>query len=245
MKKRILLTISFDGTDYHGWQVQPNGISVQQVLQDCLEKVLGEKLPVTGCSRTDSGVHAKEFCCHLDCDAGLPDDVFLRGLNGVLPHDIAVTGCKTVDMSFHARYSSTGKTYVYYIYNSRRRDPFKSRYSWQIERPLDIGAMSRFCGEITGTHDFRGFSSAGRTVDGTVRTIRECRIEKSGSDVRLTVTGNGFLYNMVRIITGTAVSVSDNKIASGAVGEIFSTGRRELAGPTAPPKGLFLEKVWY
>lgn len=243
--KRVLLTISFDGTAYHGWQVQPNGITVQEVLQNEVSALLGKETAVTGCSRTDAGVHAKEFCCHLDCDDGIPNDAFIRGLSAKLPEDIAVTDCKTVASDFHARYSAKGKTYVYNILNSTVKDPFMGRYSWRIERPLDIEKMNLFCERIIGKHDFYGFSSSGRTVIDTVRTISECNVSKNGDIVSLSVTADGFLYNMVRIIVGTAVFVSDGKISPLDTEKILESKKREAAGITAPAKGLFLEKVIY
>lgn len=243
--KRVLLTISYDGTAYHGWQIQPNGITIQQVLQDELSLLLGKKTGVTGCSRTDAGVHAKEFCCHLDCENSIPEDAFLRGLSSRLPSDISVIDCKTVADDFHARYNALGKTYVYNIRNSRIKDPFYGRYSWQIERPLDIAKMNLFCKKIVGTHDFYAFSSSGRTVEDTVRTISECYVEKNGDNISLRVTANGFLYNMVRIIVGTAVEVSDGKIDCIEIENIINKKKREKLGVTAPAKGLFLEKVIY
>lgn len=243
--KRVLLTISYDGTAYHGWQVQPNGITVQQVVQDELFALLGKKIGVTGCSRTDAGVHAKEFCCHLDCEDSIPEDAFIRGLSSRLPADIAVIGCKTVADDFHARYNALGKTYVYNIRNSKIKDPFYNRYSWQIERPLDTDKMNLFCERIVGTHDFYAFSSSGRTVEDTVRTVKECYVEKKGANITLRITANGFLYNMVRIIVGTAVEVSDGRIDYSQTEKIINEKKRENAGITAPAKGLFLEKVIY
>ena len=241
--KRLLLTISYDGTDYHGWQIQPNGITVQQVLGESLQKLLGKKTNVTGCSRTDAGVHAKEFCCHLDCEDNIPHDAFLKGLNSYLPGDISVKSVKDVVDDFHARYSAKGKEYIYYINNSREKDPFLSRYSWQIERPLSLEKMNEFCQRIVGKHDFYAFSSSGRTVEDTVRTVTSCYVDSNGNMIELHISADGFLYNMVRIITGTAVEYSDGKI--GDVEEIFTTRRRDLAGITAPPQGLFLNKVFY
>ena len=243
--KRILLNISYDGTAYHGWQVQPNGITVQEVLQNALETLLGERVKVTGCSRTDAGVHAKDFYCHIDCDDKFPPEAFLRGLNSLLPNDIAVKGCKEVAPDFHARYNAKGKTYTYLILNSNKKDAFLSRYTWQIERHLNIEKMNAFAEKIIGTHDFYAFSSSGRTVEDTIRTITDCKVEKQGDIVKLTVTANGFLYNMVRIIVGTAVEVSDGKINENSVDDILKSKNRNLAGVTAPPQGLFLEKVIY
>ncbi len=243
--KRMLLTISYDGTSYHGWQVQPNGVTVQETLQNALEKLMGRRVGVTGCSRTDAGVHAEEFCCHLDCEDKFPENAFLKGLNSLLPRDIAVLGVKQVQGDFHARYKSKGKTYIYRIYNSGLRDPFLSRYSWQIERPLDIFKMSEFLKQIVGTHDFAAFSSSGRTVEDTVRTVSDCKIGKDGDIITLEITADGFLYNMVRIITGTAVAVSDGRCLPPDDSRIFELGDRTLAGDTAPPQGLFLHKVLY
>ena len=243
--KRILLTIAYDGTNYHGWQVQPNAVTVQEVLQNSIEKLLGKRIAVTGCSRTDAGVHAKEFCCHLDCAESLPDNVFLRGLNAILPDDIAVKKCETVAKDFHARYDAVGKTYIYKILNNSLKNPFLSKYVWQIERPLNIDKMNEFCKTLVGTHDFYGFSSSGRTVTDTIRTISECHVEKKGDLVLLKITGNGFLYNMVRIIAGTAVDVSDGRLSVTCANEVFNTRDRNLLGVTAPPTGLILEKVFY
>ena len=243
--KRMLLNIEYDGTAYHGWQIQPNGITVQQEVEDALFKLLGKKTSAVSCSRTDAGVHARDFYFHIDCLDNIPDTAFLRGLNSLLPEDIAVKGVKEVTSDFHARYNAKGKTYTYHILNSNKKDAFLSRYSWRIERPLDIDKMNEFCKEIIGTHDFLAFSSSGRTVEDTVRTVSECYVERKGDEVILSVTANGFLYNMVRIIAGTAVEVSDGKIDPVDIKNIISTGQREALGLTAPPNGLFLEKVYY
>ena len=188
--KRILLTLSYDGTAYHGWQVQPNGITVQEVLQNSLETLLKTRPSVSGCSRTDAGVHAKEFCCHLDCEEVIPKEAFLKGLNSLLPPDIAVTDYKEVVSDFHARYNAKGKTYVYRILNSNKKDPFLSRYAWAIEKPLNLELMNEFCSNIIGTHDFYAFSSSGRTVTNTVRTVSECEAEKNGDIVTIKITAD-------------------------------------------------------
>lgn len=243
--KRVLLTICYDGTAYHGWQIQPNGITVQQVLCEEVSALLGRKTDITGCSRTDAGVHAREFCCHLDCEDNIPENAFVRGLSARLPNDISVIDCKQVRSDFHARYDAKGKTYQYNILNSNIKDPFYGRYSWRIERPLDIDKMNLFCERLIGTHDFYAFSSSGRTVSDTVRTISECYVEKKDDFVTLSVTGNGFLYNMVRIIVGTAVEVSNGKINFEDTEKILREKKRSAAGITAPPNGLFLKKVIY
>ncbi len=243
--KRIMLTVAYNGTNYHGWQIQNNGITVQETLQNAIEKVLSKSVTVHGCSRTDAGVHAKMFCCHLDCDDNIPFDAFLRGVNSVLPPDIAILKCEDVANDFHARFNAKGKTYVYNILNSNKKDPFLMPFVWQIERPLDIEKMNEFCKTLIGTHDFYGFSSSGRTVENTIRTVSECSVTKENDIVKLKITGDGFLYNMVRIITGTAVDVSDGRLDTQCAFSVFETKSREMAGVTAPPQGLFLEKVYY
>lgn len=243
--KRVLLTVAYDGTAYHGWQIQPNGITVQQVLQEALLKLLGKKTSVTGSSRTDAGVHAEGFCCHIDCEENIPDSAFLKGLNAILPPDIAVKECRTVPSDFHARYSAFGKEYVYYINNSKRKDPFISRYSWQIERELSVEKINDFCAKMVGKHDFYAFSSSGRTVEDTVRTVKECYAVKKDDIIEIHISADGFLYNMVRIIVGTCVEVSDGRIKAENAESIFGSRNRENAGITAPPQGLFLKKVFY
>lgn len=243
--KRVLLTISYDGTDYHGWQVQPNGITVQERMQDALECLLGTRPALTGCSRTDAGVHAREFCCHLDCADELPAAAFLRGLNSLLPKDIAVRDCRTVPPDFHARYSAKGKNYVYRFYCSRTHDPFLSRYALRLDNVLRTERMERFCASLVGTHDFLPFSSSGRSTDDTVRTVTECTMITDGGLPALSVTADGFLYNMVRIIVGTALAVSAGSLEPDCADRIFQTGDRTAAGATAPPHGLFLNQVFY
>ncbi len=243
--KRMLLTISYDGTAYHGWQIQPNAVTVQGIMCDALSQILKTKVALAGTSRTDAGVHAREFTCHFDCEDNIPNEAFLKGLNSILPKDIAVTDCRQVADDFHSRYNAKGKTYCYNIYNSARKDPFKLRYAWQIERPLDINKMNEFAKQIIGKHDFCAFSSSGRSVEDTVRTISECFVTKDGDDIKLTVTADGFLYIMVRIIAGTAVSVSDGKVKIEDLPEILSAKDRDRLGVTAPANALFLEKVHY
>ncbi len=242
--KRILLTIAYDGTAYHGWQVQPNGITVQQTLQDSLEKLLGVRPSVTGCSRTDAGVHAHKFCCHLDCNDSFPENAFLRGLNSLLPNDIAVIGCREVRNDFHARYNCLGKKYIYTMYTGVL-DPFKSRYKLHIDKEPDIELMNVFCKGVIGKHDFEGFSSSKRSVVDTVRTVNECVTKKDGNHILFEISADGFLYNMVRILAGTALYVGYNRIAPECYETVFNSKNRNCAGETLPPNGLFLEDVYY
>lgn len=242
--KRMLLTIAYDGTNYHGWQVQPNGVTIQQTLQDALEKLLGERVNVTGCSRTDAGVHAHMFCCHIDCQDHFPENAFLKGLNSLLPSDIAVIDCRETDNDFHARYNSKGKKYVYSMYTGTL-NPFDSRYKLHLEKIPDLDLMNNFCQGIIGTHDFAGFSSSKRTVDDTVRTVTECRIVKEDNNLFFIIKADGFLYNMVRIIAGTALAVGQNRLKPDCYNDVFLSNDRSKAGETLPAFALSLDKVYY
>ncbi len=242
--KRMLLTISYDGTDYHGWQVQPNGITVQQTFQEALKKLLGTHASVTGCSRTDAGVHAKQFCCHIDCDDHFPDNAFLKGLNSLLPNDISVLNCKEVPLDFHARYNSKGKKYVYCMYTGAE-NPFDSRYKLHLEKMPNIVLMNKFCQGIIGTHDFAPFSSSKRTVEDTVRTVSDCKVTQNGNYIDFKVSADGFLYNMVRILAGTALAVGQQRLSYDCYNKIFLSNQRADAGETLPPHGLFLDEVYY
>lgn len=242
--KRVLLKIAYDGTNYHGWQLQNNAVTVAGVLEKSLERLLGVKTLVTGCSRTDSGVHANEFFCHLDCEDNIPEKAFLLGLNAILPDDIAVKGAFVVSDDFHARFDAKSKTYVYKMYVGLT-DPFLSRYALRLDNEPDLDLMNDFCKRLIGTHDFIAFSSAGRTVKTTVRTIIECYVTKYDNQFILKVSGNGFLYNMVRIIVGTALAVGYKNLAPSCADEALKTGDRTVLGNTASPCGLFLEKVEY
>lgn len=242
--KRMLLTISYDGTAYHGWQVQPNGITVQQTLQDALEKLLGERVAVTGCSRTDAGVHARQFACHIDCEDRFPENAFLKGLNSLLPNDIAVIACREVTSDFHARYNALGKKYVYSMYTGAL-NPFDSRYMLHLENTPDVDLMNWFCEGIVGTHDFAPFSCSKRTVEDTVRTITECFVRKDGNKIYFEIKGDGFLYNMVRILAGTALAVGQKRLAPDCYNDIFKYNDRSKAGETLPAFALILDKVYY
>ena len=242
---RVLLKISFVGTAYHGWQVQPNGITVQETMQNALESLYNLRPNLSGCSRTDAGVHANEFYCHFDIETQIPTNGIVHSLNRFLPNDIAVLSAEYVDDNFHSRYSAKGKNYIYKIYNSDTINPFNHDRMLHINRELNIDLMNEFCKRIVGEYDFIGFSSSGRTVTDTVRKITDCGVTRNGDEITLSVTANGFLYNMVRIITGTAISVSDGKIDPYKTEEILLSKDRNLAGFTAPAHGLYLNKVIY
>ncbi len=243
---RHLLTIKYDGSNYCGWQVQPNAISVQSVVQKALIDLTGEQdLCVTGCSRTDSGVHANMFCLHFDSNTDIPDERIPFALNQRLPDDIAAVSCKLVADDFHARYSSLGKTYIYKIYNSAYPDPFKNKYYLSVSRHIDEMLLNNAAKCFIGTYDFKGFCSVGSSVVDTVRTVSDCSVKRQGDDVIISITANGFLYNMVRIIVGTLLEVNDGKILIDELPQIIASKDREMAGPTAKPHGLYLDKVHY
>lgn len=242
--KRLLLTITFDGTDYHGWQVQPNGITVQEVMNNSLNKLLGVKTDVTGCSRTDAGVHARKFFCHIDCDDSIPESAFLKGLNSILPNDISVIAVKRVPDDFHARYNALGKRYIYGMYTGVK-NPFDERYFLHLDTLPDIRKMNAFAKTLNGTHDFYAFSASGRTVEDTVRTVSKCSVAKKGNKIYLSVSAGGFLYNMVRIIAGTALYVGYGKIDVNIAKVAFREKDRSVLGDTLKPHGLFLDEVFY
>jgi tRNA pseudouridine38-40 synthase len=242
---RRLLTIKYDGTNYCGWQVQPNGISVQETVGNALSSVLCGTIGVTGCSRTDAGVHANMFCLHFDSNSTISNDKLVLAVNAHLPHDIAAYDCITVADDFHARYSALGKTYIYKIYNSPYRDPFGFKYSLQVSKKLDEDLLNCACKAFFGTHDFKGFCSQGSSVTDTVRTITDCSVVRHGDEIIFSITGDGFLYNMVRIIVGTLLEIGYGKINPEDLPRIISSCDRNLAGPTAKAHGLYLNKVFY
>ena len=240
---RMLLTVRYIGTDYCGWQVQKNGVAVQEKVQDALEKVLGNRIGLTGCSRTDSGVHALAFCAHLDAD--FKPELLPKALNFFLPMDITVTNCKAVAPDFHARYDAKGKTYRYKLLASQTRDPFFENRAWRWGHKLDFEFLNRCCTHFIGKYDFAAFCSAGSKVENTVRTVSECYAEREGDIVSIVITADGFLYNMVRIIVGTLMDIQSGKINEEDIIEIIKSKKRENAGVTAPARGLYLEKVHY
>ena len=244
--QRILLTLRYDGTAYHGWQVQPNGVTVQQTLQDAIEAVTGVRSGVIGCSRTDAGVHADMFCCTFDTDSSLRGNKLCSALNFHLPHDMAVYDAREVGADFHPRYGAAGKRYVYRIWNGAQRHPAYGRYALHRNAPLDTDRMNRAAAAFVGKHDFAAFCGAGSDVQGTTeRTIRACRVERQGDLVLFTVEGDGFLYNMVRIMVGTLLEIAAGRMAEDAIPAILDSGDRSTAGPTAPALGLCLERVFY
>lgn len=240
-----MLTLCFDGTNYHGWQVQPNAVTVQSRLQDATERILGERVPITGCSRTDAHVHADMFCCNLRTQKEMPPEKLQTALNAVLPRDIAVLSVREVPLDFHARYDCTGKSYRYLILNRAVRDPFLENRALLYPWTLDAEALHVQAQSFLGTHDFSAFCASKSDVEDKVREIRECTVTRNGDLVEIRVTGDGFLYNMVRIMVGTLLDVQCGKIAVGSIPQILSSRDRTRAGVTAPAHGLYLHKVYY
>ncbi len=242
---KLLLTLQYDGTRYHGWQVQPNGITVQETLQNAVDTVTGVRHGITGCSRTDTGVHARRFYCTMDEPEKPAAESLAKALNANLPDDIAVLACRRVPAEFHPRYSAQGKRYVYHIWNGAVRSPFYKGHSLYVRSSLDVKRMNETATLFLGTHDFSAFCSAGSSVGDKCRTIRRSEVDRQGDMVTYTVEANGFLYNMVRILVGTLLDVHAGRLTNDAVQQALDTGRRELAGATAPAQGLFLDEVFY
>jgi tRNA pseudouridine38-40 synthase len=242
---KTVLELSFKGTAYSGWQVQPDAVSVQSVVQDAVNRVLGKNVTVTGCSRTDAGVHANMFVCHLGCLTGIPDDCFPLAVNRLLPDDVSVTRAYTADDEFHARYDAKGKEYMYLIWNSRIKNVFYSDTAYRYPRKIDTELANSICAEFEGTHDFASCMAAhSKPKDTTVRTVSYYKAVRDGDFVKFYVAADGFLYNMVRIMTGTVLQIMSGSVKMPAR-DIIASRDRSNAGFTVPSCGLYLNKVIY
>ena len=241
----LLFTLAFEGTRYHGFQVQHNALSVCEVFQDACSAILSKRPDVKGCSRTDAGVHANMYCLSMKLDSTVPRYKLIAAFNHVLPDDIAVLDIKEVPPDFHARYSCTGKEYLYRIHNSRVKDPFAPKLSHQYAKPLDCGMLNAEAQAFVGTHDFSAFCSAGAKPGDPVRTITAFKVLREGEKVLFRVSGNGFLYNMARIMAGTLVYIAMGRIPRGSIPEIIGSRDRSRAGKTMPAQGLTLNRVYY
>ena len=242
---RYLLKLSYLGTNFCGWQVQPNGNTVQAEICTALKVIFDKEIGVTGCSRTDSGVHANEFCCHFDVDTNIPTKNLIEAINHNTSRDISVFDCFKVQNDFHARYSCIAKNYIYRICNSAQPNPFENGRSLWYKYQLDVEKMNIAAKQFIGEHDFSAFCSAGSSVESKVRNITDCLVTKSGNVITVSVTANGFLYNMVRIIVGTLIEVGSGKRDENSILSTIDSRERENAGVTAPPDGLYLNKVFY
>jgi tRNA pseudouridine38-40 synthase len=243
--RNLALRLRYDGSAYHGWQRQKDLITVQQVMEEAVEKVCGEKTHVTGCGRTDAGVHALRYCANFRTDCSIPVDRIPLAFNTRLPGDVAVTDARVVEDGFNAIGSCVKKEYTYQIYNDRVHDPFYVNRAYFYPKQLDEALMQRAAAQFVGTHDFAAVCSSGTNVKTTVRTVYDCSVSREGKLIRLRVSANGFLYNMVRAITGTVLYAAEGKLRPEDIGPILDSGNRTLAGPTAPPGGLYLTRLWY
>lgn len=244
--KKLLFRICYQGAQYHGWQVQKNGISVQERFQDALEGLLKKRNPICGCSRTDAGVHAREYFFHMVTDSPISEAQMKIALNrSFLPRDIAVLDIVPVPMSFHARYSAVGKEYCYQIWNAEYPSPFLKDMSWWYRPKLSVDAMREGIPYLLGRKDFSSFCAAGSSVINHHRELFEIAVERFDELIQLRFRGDGFLYHMVRILVGTFVAISEGRLQSVDLPRILEACDRSLAGATAPPEGLFLNRVFY
>ena len=243
--KRVKLVVAYDGTNYRGWQVQNNGETIESMLNRAISSLTGEDIHVMGSSRTDSGVHAMGNVAVFDTEARMAADKFSYALNQRLPEDIRIQNSCEVPSDFHPRYQKTVKTYEYRILNREFPLPAYRLNTHFTYRPLDIARMQEAARYLEGVHDFQSFCAAGAQVKTTVRTIYELTVEKEGDLIVIRITGNGFLYNMVRIIAGTLMKVGMGEWEPERMTEILEGRDRKLAGPTAPAKGLTLMEIHF
>lgn len=243
--KRVLLEVAYEGTNYCGWQIQPNKITVEGVLNDALSKLLGQEIKVIGASRTDSGVHAMGNVAVFDTDSPIPGEKFSYALNQRLPEDIIVRGSREVSLDFHPRKCVSEKTYEYRILNATFPVPTLRNTTLFHHYLLDTSKMQQAANHLVGEHDFKSFCSIKTQTETTIRTIHAITVEKNQEIITIRVTGNGFLYNMVRIIAGTLLNVGSGLLSPESIPEILNSLDRENAGPTAPAKGLTLVKINY
>ena len=243
--RNIALFLSYLGTGYHGWQSQKNLTTVQETLEKAVAMVVGHSTHVTGCGRTDAGVHARCYVANFKTDSTIPAERLPYALNTHLPCDIVVTRAFDVHERFNAIGSCARKEYTYLIYNSRLKDPFYVNRAWFYPRHLDEGIMQAAANEFVGTHDFAAVRSVGTDVKSTVRTVYDYQVARRGDMIELKVCANGFLYNMARAMAGTVVYAAEGKIRPEAIGAILESGSRTAAGPTVPPGGLYMSHLWY
>ena len=244
--RRVRLFVAYDGTDYCGWQVQPNGITVEEVLNRELGRLTGEDIHIIGASRTDSGVHALMNVAVFDTASSIPPERMAYALNQRMPEDIVITKSDEVGADWHPRYQdNVRKTYEYHIYNAPVLNPLKRKYSAFVSFPMDVEKMRRGAAYLVGEHDFVSFCNVRTNVSDTVRTVEDITVAEDGADIVIRITGNGFLYNMVRIIAGTLIRVGRGFYEPEKVREILEEKKRTAAGITAPACGLVLVEIEY
>lgn len=245
MVRNIKLVIAYDGTAYHGWQTQLNKATIQETIEYAISTVMKQKIDLTGSGRTDSGVHALGQVANFKADTKIPEDKIKIAINANLPSDIRILDSTDVAMDFNSRFDAHDKTYMYQIYNHRVSSPFFSRYSCFVPQVLDIEKMEEALKMIVGTHDFKGFMASGSQVKTTIRTVYDVRLMKDRYLIKIYIKGNGFLYNMVRIIAGTLIDVGKGLKDISCIEEAFTEKDRSVLGQTAVPEGLFLMEVNY
>ncbi|WMJ84872.1 tRNA pseudouridine(38-40) synthase TruA [Oscillospiraceae bacterium LTW-04] len=243
--RNLLVTLRFDGRTFCGWQVQKNAPTIMQTFQDALEAVLKHRPDVKGCSRTDSGVSAAMYCVSFFTDNRIPCERLVPALNVKLPPTIAATACCEVPQDFHARYSCKGKRYCYRILNRSVRDPFYEGLALHLPYRLDVDFLHAQAQQFIGTFDFAAFQNSGSSIVDTVRTIFDCSVTRCGDLIEFSVAGNGFLYNMVRIMTGTLLDIAQGNLETDSIPDIIASRDRRWAGMTAPARGLMLMEVYY
>ena len=244
-RHRVCLVVEYDGTAYSGWQRQANAPSVQQCLEEDVTMLTGERIPVIGCSRTDAGVHALGLVCHMDTASRIPADRIPYAINTKLPWDIRVRAAKVAPPGFHARYSTCAKVYRYTFYNARQMCAIGRQYAAHVPKEMDGARMTLAARDLLGTRDFSAFAASGCESKTTVRTMYALQLRREGEKVIFRIMGDGFLYNMVRIIAGTLAEVGTGKRSPECIREAIETGNRLCLGMTAPACGLMLERVLY
>lgn len=243
--KRVKLVVAYDGTNYCGWQIQPNGTTIESVLNEHLSALLKEDITVTGASRTDSGVHSLGNVAIFDTNTRMPAEKISFALNQKLPEDIVVQDSCEVPLDWHPRYQKGRKTYEYRILNRTFRDPTRRLDTYFYHYPLNVEGMQEAASYLEGEHDFKSFCAVGAQVKTTIRTIYDCKVTKNADIITIRVTGNGFLYNMVRIIAGTLIKVGNGDIKPEEIHAILAACDRNAAGPTAPAQGLTMMGIQY
>ena len=243
--RNLKVFTAYCGTAYHGFQRQENAVGVQNILEEKLSLLTNGDVKINGCSRTDTGVHANEYCFSFETEHSIPCNNIIRGMNSILPDDISILSCEEVPADFHARYSCIAKEYEYLILNRQSKDPFLADRALHYPFKLDIPLIEKAAQDFVGTHDFTSFCGTANLKENTVRTIEYFKVQQCESLVKLIVKGDGFLYNMVRVMVGTLIFINEGKLDAGSIPAIIEAKDRNLAGKTIGAQGLYLNKVFY
>ena len=243
--KNVALRLCYDGSRYHGWQVQKKDVTVAETLENALTKLCGHPVKTVGCGRTDAGVHALRYCANFRTSCAIPLDRLPLAVNALLPADIAVQAAVEAPEEFNAIGSCIKKEYIYKIHNSNIRDPFLEKRVCFYPQRLDLARMREAAAAFEGRHDFRAVRSVGTETKTTIRTVHWCRAEKTGDLITVAICADGFLYNMCRAMVGTMIYASYGKLEPAEIPALLERGDRRLTGPTMPPQGLYLHRLWY